>query len=115
MSSISASTLSNLFINFMVAFGMVVGGSILGGIAMMLTTHRPPFLFMVSLSERLKIWAMVAALGGSMDALKAIGDGVWLRDLDTVGRQLTYLIVAFIGCQLGSLMIHWLAGGSAQQ
>ncbi|WP_245575665.1 YtrH family sporulation protein [Alicyclobacillus contaminans] len=115
MMSISASTLSNLFVSFLVAFGMVVGGSIFGGIAVMMTTHRPPFLFMESLAERLKIWAMVAALGGSMDALKAIGDGMWSRKIDTVGKQLIYFIVAFIGCQLGALVMHWLAGGSTQE
>lgn len=104
--------IGNLAINFLVAFGMVVGGSVLGGIGALLTPHKEPMLLMVQLSERLKIWAMVSALGGSMDALKMIGEGVLNRELTPVGRQLTYLIVAFIGCQIGALVVYWLAGGT---
>jgi hypothetical protein len=106
------SFLGNLVINFLVAFGMVVGGSILGGIGAMLTPHKQPMLMMITLSDRLKIWAMVSALGGSMDTLKLIGEGVLTRQLDPVGRQLTYLIVAFIGCQTGALLVNWFATGA---
>jgi hypothetical protein len=44
--------------------------------------------------------------------LKLIGEGVLTRQLDPVGRQLTYLIVAFIGCQTGALLVNWFATGA---
>ena len=105
------SYVANLVIDFLVAFGMVVGGSVLGGIGVVLTTHRPPMTIMANLADQLKIWAMVSALGGTMDTIKVIESGFLTRQLSPVGKQLTYLIVAFIGCQVGAMLIHWLAEG----
>ncbi|KPV43618.1 YtrH family sporulation protein [Alicyclobacillus ferrooxydans] len=107
----SISFTANLLIDFFVSMGMVLGGSLLGGLGALLF-HTPPLSVMVRLSEDLKIWAMVATLGGTMDTLKVLESGFLKRDLVPVGRQITYLAVAFIGCQLGALLIRWLASDS---
>ena len=107
----SISFTANLLIDFFVSMGMVLGGSLLGGLAALLF-HTPPLSVMVRLSEDLKIWAMVATLGGTMDTIKVLESGFLKRDLVPVGRQITYLAVAFIGCQLGALLIRWLASDS---
>ena len=107
----SISFTANLLIDFFVSMGMVLGGSLLGGLGALLF-HTPPLSVMVRLAEDLKIWAMVATLGGTMDTLKVLESGFLKRDLVPVGRQITYLAVAFIGCQLGALLIRWLASDS---
>jgi Sporulation protein YtrH len=107
----SISFAANLLIDFFVSMGMVLGGSLLGGLGA-LVFHNPPLSVMLRLSEELKIWAMVATLGGTMDTLKVLESGFLNRELVPVGKQITYLGVAFIGCQIGALLIRWLASDS---
>jgi len=101
--------LVNLILDFCVSLGMVVGGSILGGMGAFIM-HKPPMLMMIRLSDQLKIWAMVSALGGTMDTLRVISTGFIYLQLDPIARQFCYLIAAFVGCQVGALMIQWLSG-----
>ncbi|MCL6515736.1 YtrH family sporulation protein [Alicyclobacillus sp.] len=100
---------ASLVVDFFVAMGIVIGGSLLGGVGASLM-HAPPMAVMVNLAEQLKIWAMVSTLGGTMDTLKVIESGVLTRELAPVGRQITFLIAAFIGCEVGAFIIRWLAG-----
>lgn len=102
--------LSTLVLDFSVALGLVIGGSIIGAVGAMIV-HLPPMDTMLDLAERLKIWALVAALGGSMDALRVIGDGVWDGQLIAVAKQFSYLVSAFLGCQVGYYMIKWMVLG----
>ncbi|MCL6636371.1 MAG: YtrH family sporulation protein [Alicyclobacillus sp.] len=98
---------ASLVVDFFVAMGMVLGGSLLGGLGAALL-HAPPLAVMANLAEQLKIWAMVSALGGTMDTLKVIESGVLSRQLAPVGRQMTHLAAAFLGCQVGAALIRWL-------
>lgn len=91
--------------------GLVVGGSLLGGFAALLTHHNPTTT-MMTLADELKIWALVAALGGTMDTLRFIDRAVFGLHLLPMARQLIYLVAAFLGCQAGYVLITWLTGGS---
>jgi len=99
----------HLLLDFFVSMGMVVGGSLLGGLVAVFG-HTPPMTTMVRLADQLKIWALVSTLGGTMDTLRVIESGVLMRQLGPVARQFTYLVAAFLGCQLGYLLIRWIAG-----
>lgn len=99
---------AHLFVDFFVALGMVLGGSICGGLAALLR-HMPPLSTMVQLADQLKIWALVSTIGGTMDTLRAIENGVLGRQLLPVGRQFAFLVAAFLGCQAGYVLIRWLA------
>ncbi|WDL98035.1 YtrH family sporulation protein [Alicyclobacillus sp. ALC3] len=99
----------NIVVDFCVALGMVVGGAVLGGIAAVFT-HAAPMTTMVRLAGQLKIWALVSTLGGTMDTLRAIESGVLERQLVPMGKQFAYLVAAFLGCQLGYIVIRWMAG-----
>lgn len=101
---------STLILDFCVALGLVLGGSLVGAVGA-LFTHHPPMTTMVRLAEQLKIWALVAAVGGSVDALKVIGDSFFGWQLTSVFKQFAYLTSAFLGSQLGFLCIKWLAYG----
>lgn len=95
-------------IYFFVAMGMVVGGSILGGVGA-LFMHSPPMSIMVRLADQIKIWALVSTLGGTMDTLRVIETGVLGLSVGPIVKQISYLSVAFIGAQIGFLLIRWLA------
>lgn len=98
---------STIVLDFFVALGMVLGGSLVGAVGAALT-HHPPMKTMMDLAGQLKIWALVAAVGGSMDTLKIIGDGVWDLELIPVIRQFAYLVASFLGCQVGFYMVKWI-------
>ncbi len=99
----------HLVFDFFVAMGMVLGGSLLGGIAALLTHVRPAGA-MLQLASQLKIWALVSTLGGTMDTLRAIETSVLGMNLTPIARQFMYLIAAFIGCQFGYIILRWLIG-----
>ncbi|MBX5437432.1 MAG: YtrH family sporulation protein [Alicyclobacillaceae bacterium] len=101
---------TDLVVNFFVALGMVVGGALLGAVGAVLT-QQPPMEVMVTLASRLKIWALVSTLGGTMDTLRVIESGVLERQLLPVGRQFALLVAAFLGCQAGFWIVRSLAGG----
>lgn len=101
---------STLVIDFTVALGLMIGGSLVGAVGALLT-HHPPMFTMVNIAEQLRIWALVAALGGSMDTIKVIGDGVLGGQLFQVVKQFSYLTSAFLGSQTGFLLIKWLVYG----
>ncbi len=99
----------HLVFDFFVSMGMVIGGSLLGGIAAMIAHVRPAGA-MLQLAEQLKIWALVSTLGGTMDTLRAIETSVLGMNITPIARQFMYLIAAFIGCQAGYVIIRWLIG-----
>lgn len=106
---VSKAFISNLFIDFFVSMGMVVGGALLGGLAAALR-HNPPMATMLSLADQLKVWALVSTLGGTMDTLRVIETGVFGGQVFPMARQFAYLLAAFIGSQLGFWLIRSLVG-----
>ncbi|WAH35796.1 YtrH family sporulation protein [Alicyclobacillus dauci] len=102
---------ANCLLDFFVSMGLVIGGSLLGGFAAVVTHHNPSYTMLV-LADDLKIWALVAALGGTMDTLRVIHKGVFSFAVGPMARQFIYLVAAFIGCQIGYMIIEWLVNGS---
>ena len=94
---------------FCVAFGVVLGGSLLGGIGAVLTLS-PPIFTMNQLADKLKIWALVAAIGGTIDPIRAIENDFLDGQFPQVVKQILYIASAFIGAQIGSTLVHWLGG-----
>lgn len=103
--------INNVILDFFVALGIVLGGSIIGAIGAVLT-HKPPMTTMVDLADQLKIWALVAALGGTMDTLKVFDTGLFGGGQFSVAiKQFLYLVSAFLGCNVGYYLIKWIVGG----
>ncbi|WLD92357.1 YtrH family sporulation protein [Alkalihalobacillus sp. AL-G] len=95
-------------IYFFVAFGIIMGGCVIGAIGMMLT-GKPPFLSMHQLSKSLKIWAIVAAIGGTFDTINHfernfLGGGSFVE----VINQIIYIIAALLGANTGEAVIQWI-------
>lgn len=94
---------------FFTALGMIIGGALIGSVSASLTGHGP-FKAMSELARDLKIWAAVAAIGGSFTSLQALESGLLELQLRTVVKQLGYIFSAFSGAHLGYVLILTLAG-----
>ncbi|GAF64333.1 YtrH family sporulation protein [Alkalihalobacillus trypoxylicola] len=102
--------LSSLVDVFFVAFGVIIGGALIGSIGAFLT-GKPPLTEIYNLSQSLKIWAIVAAIGGSFDAITSIERGLFSGIHDDILRTLMMLFTALIGAQSGTILLQWLVGG----
>ncbi|MBW7477032.1 YtrH family sporulation protein [Paenibacillus oenotherae] len=98
-------------IDFFIAFGVVFGGSMLAGIGsvFVLTT---PAVVMLETASRLKIWAVVAAVGGTIDPLRVIESNMLEGHLHPVALQIGYIACAFLGAHMGTELIRWLCKGA---
>lgn len=98
-----------LLLTFCVALGVNLGGSLMGSLGAVLL-HRPPLKTMIELSGELKIWALVAALGGTFGVIKTVEAGVFGKQFFDLVKQLLIIGSAFLGAHLGHLIIVSLGG-----
>jgi hypothetical protein len=99
--------ITKLAADFFIAFGIVLGGSLLGGISAVIFLE-PPSLTMERIASNIKIWAMVAAVGGTIDPLRLIETHFLEGYLSPAIKQILFFISAFIGAHLGFLLIQWI-------
>ncbi|MFC7442838.1 YtrH family sporulation protein [Laceyella putida] len=97
-------------LDFLIALGVVLGGVMLGGLGAFLTDDYPMFK-MLRLAEQLKIWAMVAAIGGTIDMIKNIEITIMGGQINLALQQLSFIISAFLGAHTGTVLIRWLIQG----
>ncbi|WP_163538125.1 YtrH family sporulation protein [Gracilibacillus sp. YIM 98692] len=92
---------------YFIAFGVMIGGSMIGSIGAF-ATGEAPFTHMSRIAKSLKIWAIVAAIGGTFDAItnfeRSINEG---STIDMV-KQIIVIITAMGGAQTAFLIIEWL-------
>ncbi|MFV9511203.1 YtrH family sporulation protein [Tepidibacillus sp. LV47] len=105
--------ITNLIMSFFLAFGVVIGGSLFGGIGAFLT-HQPPILTIKELSTDLKIWALVVSLGGTFDSFKTFESGLFDGNLSGIVRQLLMIITGLVGAYSGRIVILWLIKGDME-
>ncbi|TCS83589.1 YtrH family sporulation protein [Tepidibacillus fermentans] len=105
--------ITNLIMSFLLAFGVVIGGSLFGGIGAFLT-HQPPILTIKQLSNDLKIWALVVSLGGTFDSFKTFESGLFDGNLSGMIRQLLMIITGLAGAYSGRIAILWLIKGDIE-
>lgn len=96
--------------NFFVAFGIVLGGSILAGFAAFLI-QKPPFSTMLRWSIELKIWGLVGALGGTFDTFMQIERVFDEGSISPILKQIIFIISAFMGAHTSTLLIKWFVQG----
>jgi hypothetical protein len=99
--------ITKLATDFFIAFGIVLGGSLLGGISSVIFLEAPS-INMERIAGNIKIWAMVAAVGGTIDPLRVIESNFLEGYLSPAIKQILYFISAFIGAHLGYLLIQWI-------
>lgn len=96
--------LVTLVLTFFVALGVNIGGSLIGSLGAVLL-QRPPLKTALKLSDELKIWALVAALGGTFGVIRTVEAGVLDKQFFNLIRQLLIIMSAFLGAHLGHLLI----------
>lgn len=101
--------IKHIIMYYFIAFGVLIGGTLFGGLAAFLT-KQPPMFTMVDYAEKLKIWALVVALGGTFDSIKVF-EGIFAGNIISIVKQILYIMMALMGAYTGQLMILWLVKG----
>lgn len=99
-----------IILDLFVAFGVLIGGCLLGGLGAFLI-GEPPFALMETLADKIKIWAVVAAIGGTIDTLSAIERGFFSGAHGEILKHILFICSAFLGAHLGTLVVKWFVGG----
>jgi len=93
--------------SYFIAFGVLIGGSIIGGMAAFIT-GKPPLTEIYRLSNMIRIWAIVTAIGGTFDAVYSFERGLLQGDTKDLFKQFLLILSALGGAQTGALLINWL-------
>lgn len=99
---------------FFIGFGIVIGGTLLAGMGSVFLM-TPPKVKMIQVASHLKIWALVAAVGGTIDPIRVIEANFSEGHLSPVAMQIGYILFAFLGTHMATELIQWMCrsgGGS---
>ncbi|WP_019242897.1 MULTISPECIES: YtrH family sporulation protein [Bacillus] len=100
-----------VFINsFFIALGVILGGSLIGGLSAFFT-NQPPITIVNQLSESIRIWAIIAAIGGTFDTVYSLERGILNGETADIIKQILWILSAFAGARTGSVIISWLTQG----
>lgn len=102
-----SSFFSKALLDFFISFGIVLGGTILAGIGCVIT-FQPPADTMRHIAENLKIWAVVATIGGTIDPIRFMENNFLMGNLNLVCKQLLYIIISFLGAHFSTGLIYWI-------
>lgn len=87
------------FINsYFIALGVLIGGALIGGLGAYLAGEAP-LTAITKLANRLKIWALVAAIGGTFDAVYSFERGILEGNTRDIFKQLLLIISAMGGAK----------------
>lgn len=92
---------------FFIALGVILGGSIIGSIGEFLTGDAP-VSSMTRIADRLKIWAIVAAIGGTFDAIANVERSIFGGSTFDLFKQVLLIISAMGGVKAGMTIIEWI-------
>ncbi|MBD7966962.1 MULTISPECIES: YtrH family sporulation protein [Paenibacillus] len=101
------SFMSKIILDFFIAFGIVLGGAMLGGVGAVVSL-QPPTQTMLDVAGRIKIWALAAAVGGTIDPMRVIESNMLDGNLSPAIKQILYLIFAFLGAHMGTELVKWI-------
>ncbi|MFD0962265.1 YtrH family sporulation protein [Paenibacillus chungangensis] len=103
--------LSKAGLDFFIAFGIVIGGAMLAGIGSVFML-MPPATIMMDTAARLKIWAIVAAIGGSIDPVRVIESNISAGQLSPAAQQICFILFAFLGAHIATELVRILCRGA---
>lgn len=90
---------------YFIAFGVIIGGAIIGSIGSFLTGDAP-VTAITRIAKSLRIWAIVAAIGGTFDAIANFERGLNGSTID-VFKQILLIVAAIGGVKSATLIITW--------
>jgi len=92
---------------FFIAFGVMIGGAVLGSVGAFLTGGSPLHA-MSRISQSIKIWAVVAAIGGTFDAIESFQKGFLDGATFDLFKQFMFILSAMMGAKFALLLISWM-------
>lgn len=102
-------TLQEMLTALFVALGVVMGGSLVGGLGA-LATGRPPIATIQELARTIKLWAIVVAIGGTFPTIQAIESGLLAGQPAALLRQAVVILGGMAGAQVGQWIVVTLTG-----
>lgn len=96
-----------LFEAYFIALGVLLGGSLIGGLASFLT-GQPLLTEIARISSLIRIWAIIAAIGGTFDTVYSFERGLLNGETKDIFKQFLLIITAMGGAQTGALLISWI-------
>ena len=94
---------------FFTSLGMMLGASVVGSLAAVLV-GEPPIGTLLKLAREIKIWAIVAAIGGTFSTFEVLESGLFQGEVRAVVKQLLYIISALGGAQFGHYLLLTISG-----
>ncbi|GEN45896.1 YtrH family sporulation protein [Alkalibacillus haloalkaliphilus] len=95
---------------FFIAFGVLTGGALFGSLSAYLT-GQPPISEMMLAAKKLRIWAIVAAIGGTFDAISTFEKGIFEASTVDLIKQILLIISAMGGVKSALMLISWITQG----
>lgn len=108
-----ATILTKMIFQFLQAFGVVIGASLMGGIASVLT-FEPPSVRMMTIAGHIKIWAVVAAIGGTIDPFRLIESKINESQYFFAATEIMYILSAFLGASIGVKLVEMICAGGVK-
>lgn len=95
------------FNSYFIAVGVMLGGSIIGGLSAFVT-GEPSLTEISRIASNLRIWAIIAAIGGTFDAVYSFERGFLQGETKDLFKQFLLILSAIGGAKTGSLIISWM-------
>ncbi|WP_047981605.1 YtrH family sporulation protein [Ornithinibacillus contaminans] len=92
---------------FFIAFGVILGGTLIGSVGAF-ATGDAPFTEMARLARKLGIWGIVAAIGGTFDAIENLQKGLIDGSSIDLLKQGLLILSAMGGAKMAMVIIGWL-------
>lgn len=102
--------IKGLLLPFFTAVGVIVGGSLIGGLAALFYPESP-FYRMQTLAGDIKLWAIVVVIGGTFPTLRALDSGLFGGEIMHLLRQMALIMAGFAGSQTGYWLVITMTGG----
>ena len=102
--------LPKLVLIFFTAFGIMIGAALMGSLAALIM-REPPVATMLSLAKEIKIWAIVAAIGGSFSTFEILESGIFQGNIKVMLKQFLFILSSFSGTHLGYFVVVNLSSG----
>lgn len=99
----------NMLYNFFISLGVIIGGSVFGGLAATFSGH-PPLKTMLDLCDKIKIWAIIVALGGTFPSFKVLEVGIFNGEIRGLVKQVIFILSALVGAHIGYRLIFFFEG-----
>lgn len=97
----------HLFDSYFIALGVLLGGALIGGLSAFIT-GKPPLAEIVRISASIRIWAIIAAIGGTFDTVYSFERGFLEGETKDIFKQFLLILSAMGGAQTGAIIITWL-------